>query len=250
MQEMGIFTVDSQVNSYLRGEEFDAGKSFSAVRSTPKTRTEVLSGLAHGRTVLHVGFADHSELIQTKRAEGTWLHDSLCEVAERCVGIDINSGTVEELEADGVKDIFVSDVTFRSSIPDEVLGIDFDLIILGEVLEHIGNPVDFLRAISDNFGRVNQLVVVTVPNAWDIRTVVPALRGKELVNTDHRFWFTPFTLAKVMTDSGFDVQSVESCVSPMKRPKGRGLPYWWLQRRAAMLGESLVGIGTSRVSEI
>jgi hypothetical protein len=64
--------------------------------------------------------------------------------------------------------------------------------------------------------------VVTVPNALSLRNAVQALGGVERINTDHRAWFSPFTLLKVLADAGLRAQSLHGCaVSTPGTFKGR-----------------------------
>ncbi|MEX0741590.1 MAG: hypothetical protein WD079_02255, partial [Phycisphaeraceae bacterium] len=36
-------------------------------------------------------------------------------------------------------------------------------------------------------------------------------RGCELINTDHRYWFTPYTLGKVAVEAGLMPREVRMC---------------------------------------
>ena len=41
--------------------------------------------------------------------------------------------------------------------------------------------------------------------------MIQALGGVERINTDHRAWFSPFTLLKVLADAGLQSQSLHGC---------------------------------------
>lgn len=225
---------------YLEGAKFSNGRTFKGQKSVAQLRTDVLVEAARGRRVLHVGFADHLPLIEQKRQRGEWIHDRITQVAEKAVGVDIDEGVVATLRAMGVRDVYAADLTAELEEPD-LLGETFDVVILGEVLEHVGNPVAFLRAIRDNVGSPGQSIVVTVPNAWNIAALVSALRGAELVNTDHRFWFTPYTLAKVLTDAGYQVDHVDTCLGAVAPSTLRGRVGTAATRRFGLLRAHVVG---------
>lgn len=53
----------------------------------------------------------------------------------------------------------------------------------------------FLRALADH----GAPVLLTTPNALRLRN--RRLWTAELVNTDHRYWFSPYTLAKSLVDA-------------------------------------------------
>lgn len=195
---------------YLHGRSFSNGRTFRGARTLEASRIGLLVEQARGKTVLHVGFADHGPLIDEKRRNGLWLHDRISDVALRAVGVDIDPAVVASLAQQGVRDIYAIDVTHEITEP-AIADVEFDTIILGEILEHIDNPVDFLRGLRFSVGRPGQQLIVTVPNAWNLRSILGILSTQECVNTDHRFWFTPYTLARVLTEAGFEVDHVDTC---------------------------------------
>ena len=93
---------------------------------------------------------------------------------------------------------------FRSLKDDLDLGDEmWDYMILGELIEHVDNPVAFLRTIKQKFqGKVNK-IIITVPNAFNILSAKYMKKNVECINSDHRYWFSPYTLLKVATLSGF-----------------------------------------------
>ena len=74
--------------------------------------------------------------------------------------------------------------------------------VFGEILEHVDDPVLFLRSAFSNYRESIDQVVITVPNAFAWRNFQNACQGVEQINTDHRYWFTPYTLCKVMIRAG------------------------------------------------
>jgi len=99
-------------------------------------------------------------------------------------------------------------------LPDDVPDDDYDLCLLADVIEHVGDVVAFLESMQRY--RFRQLVVAT-PNAFRLRNFLS--RG-ELINTDHRYWFSPYTLCKVLADAGYAPQRVELCHSDYVSGKG------------------------------
>ena len=57
-----------------------------------------------------------------------------------------------------------------------------------------------------HYGKVVKKIIVSVPNCMRGGNATGALRSRETINSDHCFEFSPFTLAKVMTLSGFHIQ--------------------------------------------
>ena len=71
------------------------------------------------------------------------------------------------------------------------------------ILEHVGDPVSFLKGVKRNLGSNVERIIITVPNAYSAEhcSYVNGY-GREVLNSDHKFWFTPYTLLKVMTEAG------------------------------------------------
>lgn len=237
---MSRFTPSDQEQKFLRGDLFSSGGEFRTYSTPARDRFTVIRDEISGKSVLHVGFADHAPLIAEKRAAGLWLHDQIVSAAATCHGLDLNENVVAELRAAGVANVWAGDVTRLESLDPSLREHDFQVIVLGEVLEHVGNPVAFLSSIRTNLASRDSVLICTVPNAWSISTLRKAARGVEFVNTDHRFWFTPYTLAKVLTDGGYVVDSVETC-----RPEGSGKSLRskiraTIHRRLGLFSETLV----------
>jgi hypothetical protein len=50
--------------------------------------------------------------------------------------------------------------------------------------------------------------VITVPNAWTQTTMHMANQSAEIINSDHRYWFTPYTLSKVIVQAGLELEDI------------------------------------------
>jgi len=187
--------LDERSLAYLRGERFSNGAAFT-LQSTGRAprRFERLVALCTGQRVLHVGCCDHLDLIRDKVAQDRYLHQHLVRVARHCVGLDTNRDGVQLLHTLGFDEVYT---------PDALPAHPYDICLLADVIEHVGDVVGFLREMRrHDFG---ELVVVT-PNLFRWRNFLS--RG-ECVNTDHRYWFSPYTLCKVLVDAGYTPTRVE-----------------------------------------
>jgi len=85
----------------------------------------------------------------------------------------------------------------------------FDYLLLGEILEHFDNPVDFLTALrKKHFPQGVRRMIVTVPNALRERNHKYAENDQERINSDHMYWFSPFPIAKVLTVAGYEIDDI------------------------------------------
>lgn len=193
---------------YLNGKSFDAFLriSIGSQKMVTDRRSTVLR-LVEGRSVLHVGCCDHQPLIADKLKAGRWLHKLLTDASERTLGVDIDQEAVEYVCNEiGYDNIVYGDMTADNPISAISEG-QWDYAVFGEILEHVDDPVVFLRSVFSKYRDCIGQVVITVPNAFAWRNFQLAAQGAEQINTDHRYWFTPYTLAKVMVRAG--IQPVE-----------------------------------------
>ncbi len=153
--------------------------------------------------MLHLGCADHLELIKEKIRTGRYLHKLLQDVASSLVGVDVSEKGIQAMRSSGFEDVYLP-----SQAPTDYY---YDLLVVPDVIEHVPNVDVFLRDLHRyNFEKL----VVTTPNAY--RKLNRQQYDGELINTDHRYWFSPFTLAKVLTTAGYDVETIEFTDTPSR----------------------------------
>ncbi len=207
--------IDQQTMEYLAGRTFDTGKIFDFLQMGKKdeTRITMTEKLLRSRKVLHLGACDHIECIDEKRRNMTWMHGILCQIAKKIIGIDINEEAVVYCNTRGIDNIFCADITKEIDTVKKHLktvggGKEKYWLYAGELLEHLSDPVDFLSCIQSNYSDMIDKIVITVPNAFRLDNFRFALNGQEGINTDHRHWFSPFTLSKICTDAACIVEEV------------------------------------------
>ncbi len=187
---------------YLVGKEFTNAFTlpidfYDAIQK----RVPYLCQLSKGKRIVHMGCLDHKELIDDKIRMKQWLHKELTDVCDACLGIDINVDTLNYVKDKyGINNIIIADM-MKGSIP-EINKHKWDYAILGELLEHISNPMDFLKSIRNSYGECIDKIIITVPNAFTQSNFRNSNASKEVINSDHKFWFTPYTLASVMSAAG------------------------------------------------
>jgi hypothetical protein len=198
---------------YLTGEQLATVRNFRIANSEKylPSRRECLVRRVAGKRVIDLGCTDHVVTIDEKIQNGTWLHRHIADAASRCIGFDINSEAVDHVrEKHGQRDIHCYDF-FDSPVFPDLLEQHWDYLLMGEMLEHIDNPVLMLSALRNKYAGLIDRVILTVPNAFKLSMVKDALLHRETNNTDHRYCFTPFTLAKVVTRAGLTVEEFEFC---------------------------------------
>lgn len=211
---------------YLSGAAFSNGLTLPIARpegSVPD-RFTLLEALVRGRRVLHMGCVDHLPLIEEKRRRGRWMHERLAGSAAALAGLDIEAEGVAYLrDRLGYDDVHLTDVT-RDAPPEAVANRAWDVAVFGEIIEHVDDPVHFLSAFRERYAGIVAEAVFTTPNAFRLDNHRAARRGEEVINTDHRFWWTPYTLGKVCTRAGLRVTDFRFC-------EGYPVPAWNVPRR-------------------
>ncbi len=205
---MDVMSVYSEWKDYLSGKEFSNGKifdynDFEYGRVRFSTLKKILHKEEELKSVIHLGCCDHLALIDEKIQNNKWLHKILMENAKCVLGIDIDKEAVEYVKSIGYNDVIYADITQdKTLIVDEMrkmLGDQkWDYLIAGEIVEHLDNPTEFLKIVKESYHDIIDKIIITVPNAFSMHNIMYALKGQECINTDHRFWFTPYTIGKVL----------------------------------------------------
>jgi 2-polyprenyl-3-methyl-5-hydroxy-6-metoxy-1,4-benzoquinol methylase len=140
-----------------------------------------LTSRVPGRSCLDIGAVEY-DLAYSERP--TWKHARLVEAAERVVGIDLVEGAVEVLRGRGY-DIRVYDAT-----SDADVGERFDVVVIGDVIEHVANPERLLRFAVRHLADGGEVIVRT-PNPYYTDHIKKFGRDRPFVNLDHIAWYTP-----------------------------------------------------------
>lgn len=90
---------------------------------------------------------------------------------------------------------------------------------MGEILEHVDNPCAFLIAIRERYSRCINRMIITVPNAFSWQNISYTFSCEECINTDHRYWFTPYTLGKIATQAGMEIEQFRFCQPTLSSKK-------------------------------
>lgn len=169
--------------------------------------------LCRDKRVLHLGCADYpfAEL----QGEN-FLHEPLSHVARELWGIDLSEEGVRALQAQGFSNLVVGDV--EDPQVHALLPGDFNVIVAGELIEHLASPGDFLTSIRQLMGSDTELLLTT-PNACTLKGVIHALVGQEKVHPDHNYYFSHFTIQQLLEKFGY--RCVESYY--YQEVRGRGL---------------------------
>lgn len=190
-----------------------------------------------GRRVIHVGFAD-AGFRDTQARSGRWLHGHLSEVAADLVGLDADPEGVAAARNAGYAAHLV-DCTDPAAVA--ALGLDAaELVLAGEVIEHVDAPGPFLDGLA-TLCRPDGQLIVTTPNALGLVNVAAGLLGGvELNHPDHLMMFTWRTLSELLRRHGWRPVEAATYV-PAVRTRGSSSRLESTAVRAVLAAERLLG---------
>jgi len=148
-------------------------------------RVAYLCQLVAGKSILDIGVVEHTrEALESPQ----WLHGNLRRYAAQCLGVDVLEEEVRYLQAKGYK-VVCADVT-KAPIAEK-----FDVIIAGEVLEHLDATGMFMKNCATMLKSGGRLAI-TVPNPWYANVMVKNLFGSSIFvdSADHVAWYDASTL--------------------------------------------------------
>jgi hypothetical protein len=161
-------------------------------------RVEFIKKACVGKKVLHLGCTDYPF---TKRAieNNMLLHFEIEKTARELYGFDFDQKGIDVLTQAGGKNLFRADL---EKLEDVKLDETFDVIIAGEMIEHLSNPGLFLRGIQRFMNKDTQLIITTINAYSGMRFIIYGLRGKggenEPVHPDHVAYYSYKTLNLVL----------------------------------------------------
>ncbi len=161
-------------------------------------RVDFIKKVCEGKKVLHLGCTDYPF---TQRAidNEMLLHFALEKVAKELYGFDFDQQGIDVLEKAGGTNLYRADLEKLDEVP---LDETFDVIIAGEMIEHLSNPGLFLRGIQRFMNAETKLVITTINAYSGMRFMIYGLRGRgganEPVHPDHVAYYSYKTLSLVL----------------------------------------------------
>jgi len=193
-------------------------------------RDETIKRLVIGKSVLHigcVGFTDCHVNEKVARATDT-LHATITNHAVNTLGIDNDCQTIAELKEAGVfGNIMCGDAEMLSKI-EELKYNEFDVVVAGDIIEHLSNPGLMLDGVKRLLGEKGTFVVST-PNSFGLVGWLRFFFNRFKEGEQHVLCFNAITLKQLLVRHGFKVNEALSCFHPQARNRF-GLGFNFLRR--------------------
>lgn len=162
-------------------------------------RYQVIADCCRDNKVLDIGCVDHDALLQGD--EERWLHRHVVAVAKQAIGVDVDEAGVRLMRAKGY-DVIQADIT--GEIREVENRGPFDVIVAGEVIEHLGNPQGLFDAGARLLAPGGKLVVTT-PNPYAPFRARAGAFGRTWESVDHVIYAFPSGIAEMADRAGMRV---------------------------------------------
>lgn len=170
-------------------------------------RVEFIERKCKGKKVLHLGCTNWP-YTQDSIDNDMLLHSALAKTASELYGFDFDQEGIDVLNKAGVDKLYRADL---ERLEDVQLDETFDLIVAGEMIEHLNNPGMFLKGIQRFMTAGSELVITTINAYSALRFASYSVRGKggvnEPVHPDHVAYYSYKTLKLMVERAGFEVDS-------------------------------------------
>jgi 2-polyprenyl-3-methyl-5-hydroxy-6-metoxy-1,4-benzoquinol methylase len=196
----------------------------SITRIEEISRQEMVVEFGRNLDVLDIGAAGH---VTNDHLSG-WEHGLIRNVARRAVAVDINRANCDHYNALGF------DFRHVDATSGVDLGERFDRIFMGDVIEHVNDPVRLLQ-FARRHAKAAGRVLITTPNPFAARfREHRRKRGTRYVmaNLEHTRWLSTSTMHELALRAGLEMTALRWPL--MKKPK-RGLA-----RSTSMLAKKCV----------
>lgn len=161
-------------------------------------RLDVIKELCAGKKVLHLGCTNYP-YTEKSIADDMLLHLELEKIAGDLWGMDFDQAGIDLMLEHGSKQIVQGDLEHLDKLD---LDETFDVIVAGEMIEHLNNPGLFLDGIKRFMNADSRLIITTINAYSGMRFFYYGVRGKrgkhEPVHPDHVAYYSYLTLSLLL----------------------------------------------------
>lgn len=155
------------------------------LKAETRHKQEIVLSYCKDKSVLDVGCVGQD----LDPASENWLHAKVRKVAKEVVGCDINVEGIRQLEQLGY--------TIYTPEQLEQNQQRFDIVLMGDVIEHVNDPGAFLEFYKQFLNPGGKILVCT-PNAFGIRYILQVFfYGKPSTNPEHTLFLDPFVMLEM-----------------------------------------------------
>ncbi len=199
-------------------------RSITSVEET--SRLEMVLGFCRDLDVLDIGAGEHD--VSFFSEEG-WEHGRIAKVARRVVAAELMPDLCEHYNAKGF------DFRCVDATGDTDLGERFDRVFIGDVIEHVNDPVALLNFAKRHL-RPEGRILVTTPNPFAPRFRLHRKRRRTryvMANLEHTRWVSISNMHEIAVRAGLEMIALHWPL--MKKPKQGVARAWALWSKKVLL---------------
>lgn len=175
------------------------------------SRWDFIRNRCAGKSVLHLGCLGitegSTEEKVTSMLAGGVLHAQIRGTCRDIVGVDYDAVTVQALRQQGFTDILHGDVQHLAPL---ALAQAFDVILCGDLIEHLGKPDHMLEGIKSHMCHQTE-VIISTPNAFGLLHFARYMCNTFREGNDHVLSFSIYTLHNLLRRHGLRIVEAYTC---------------------------------------
>lgn len=170
----------------------------------PVQRVDYILSQCEGKKVLHLGCTNWP-YTEDSIANGSLLHSAIQARCSELYGIDSDERGLDLMRRDGSANLYIGDL---EALDRCEIDAKFDVVVAGEMIEHLNNPGLFLAGVKRFLTTDSTLLITTINAYCAVRYLLYAFKGKggenEPVHPDHVAYYSVSTLRLLLTRHGFE----------------------------------------------
>ncbi len=188
----------------IRSEEERVAPYFPIRHTRVVMRDQEILRICRGKKILHLGCADMPRSLQ---GPSDLLHVKLAKITScnKLWGLDSSEEGCQILRKMGFDRVIHGDV---EQLNMKLAQQNFDIILAGEIIEHLSNPGIFIRNLISLMKNQTNLILTT-PNAFSFKRFLYSMIRREKVHYDHNFYFSYQTIKHLL--ESFDLKCIDFC---------------------------------------
>jgi SAM-dependent methyltransferase len=176
------------------------------------SRWQFILARCANRNVLHLGFIGETDASLEQKMgaikDEQTLHSQLLKVASAVTGVDRNERAVEMIRSKfGWDSLHVADVEHLERLE---LDRTFDVVLFGNLVEHLSCPGLALNGIRRFMNEKSELIIST-PNAFALLSNIRFTLGSFREGDEHVTGYSKFMLQSLLQRHGYEMTELFTC---------------------------------------
>ena len=171
-----------------------------------RKKAEFFEKYIKGKRVLDIGFIGNRRGPEDVLDS---LHGQICRISDECVGLDLQTEKVQELQARGLKCVYGNAEDLKDIMTENEIEL-FDVVVAFELIEHILNQKRFLDGVGDALVD-GGLLILSTPNPWALKHIIGRgmLNKKTYICDEHIGFFDELMMENLLRRTGWEIISIK-----------------------------------------